>query len=160
MCSLLKNDEIEELVGAKIVHGKSSRSLNGNLSVFQCVYVAEPPDKSVSIVSTQRDPTLPGTQTAADFWRKAFGRALRDEKVHAEREGAKREGDEGEEEGRPPRLIADVGDQAFWTAGSLYVLRGEMFVRISLGGSSSEETKLKQTIKLARRLLRRLAPRG
>ena len=157
MCSLLTHEEIEKLIDSRIVSDKSSRSLNGNLRVLQCVYVAEPADKSVSLVFTQRDPTLPGTQTAADFWRKAFGHALRDED---EREGAKKEGEEEDEKGRPPRLVADVGEQAFWTAGSLYVLRGEMFVRVSLGGSTAEEKKLKQSIKLARLLLQRLAQRG
>jgi hypothetical protein len=152
LCSLLKHDQIETLIGTSIVREKSSQSFNGNLRVTQCVYVTEPADKSVSVVSTQRDPSRPGTQTAADFWRKAFGHALRDEDEKAER-GKK---EEEEKEGRPPKLVTGIGEQAFWTAGSLYVLRGEVLLRISIGGSTPEEARLEQSKKLARLLLARL----
>src|SRR3954464_8012237 len=64
MCGLLKHDEIEALIGSKIVRDKSSQSFNGNLSVAQCVYVAAQADKSVSVVLTKRDPKRAGTQTA------------------------------------------------------------------------------------------------
>src|SRR3954454_20067063 len=74
-CTVLNHDEIEALIGSKIVREKSNVTFNGNLRVAQCVYVAEPADKSVSVVSTKRDPSRPGTETAADFWRKAFGHA-------------------------------------------------------------------------------------
>src|SRR3954447_24236743 len=66
MCSVLRHDEIEALIGSKIVRDKSNQTFNGNLRVLQCVYVAEQADKSVSVVSTERDPSRAGTQTAAD----------------------------------------------------------------------------------------------
>src|SRR3954454_17329018 len=147
-CTLLNHDEIEALIGSKIVREKSNVTFNGNLRVSQCVYVAEPADKSVSVVSTKRDASRPGTQTAADFWRKAFGHALRDEDEHGEGDRGEERGEE-EKEGRSPKLVSGIGEQAFWTAGSLYVLRGDVFLRISIGGSAPEEARLEQSKKLA-----------
>jgi hypothetical protein len=53
-----------------------------------------------------------------------------------------------------------VGDEAFWSAssvgGALYVLKGDRYLRISVGGAGNAETKLKKSKTLALNALRRL----
>ena len=58
-------------------------------------------------------------------------------------------------DGRLARLKA-WPREAFWTAGSLYVLRKDAFLRLSIGGSDSEETKLEHAKALAAIALKRL----
>ena len=56
---------------------------------------------------------------------------------------------EREEEGEtknPPKKIDGVGEEAFWSGnrfgGALYVLNGNLIVRVSVGGPDNEETKI------------------
>jgi hypothetical protein len=55
----------------------------------------------------------------------------------------------------PPRRIADLGDEAFWTS-TLYVLKGDQYFRLSVGGADDEETKIRKSSDLARLVLQRL----
>ena len=58
----------------------------------------------------------------------------------------------------PPKKIPGIGDEAYWTAGpggALYVLKGDAFIRISLGGSDDEETKIEKSKALASKALAR-----
>jgi hypothetical protein len=69
-------------------------------------------------------------------------------------------GDADEERGRPPKKIEGVGDDAFWSAnrmgGALYVLKDNVFIRISIGGPEPEESKIEKTKALAAKALSRL----
>jgi hypothetical protein len=53
-----------------------------------------------------------------------------------------------------------VGDDAFWTGtrvgGALYVLKGESYFRISVGGASDPAQKLEKSKTLAAFVLKRL----
>ena len=72
-----------------------------------------------------------------------------------------RGGEEEEGEGKnPPRRIDGLGDAAFWTnnpvGGVLYVLKGEVFIRLSVGGPDKPEIKLAKSKALAEKVLPRL----
>lgn len=60
----------------------------------------------------------------------------------------------------PPRPIPGAGDEAFWTgdarAGALYVLSADAVLRISVGGVSDEEERIRRSKVLARAALNRL----
>jgi len=53
-----------------------------------------------------------------------------------------------------------IGDEAFWTGnrvgGVLYVLKKDVFIRVSLGGSDTPETRINKSKALAEKALGRL----
>src|SRR5436853_163015 len=65
-----------------------------------------------------------------------------------------------EEKGAPPKKIDGIGDSAYWTAnrmgGALYVLKNDVFIRVSVGGPDNEEAKIKRSKALAEKALSRL----
>ena len=66
----------------------------------------------------------------------------------------------GRKKNEPPKRIAGLGDEAFWVgdpkSGALYVLKGEVFIRLSVGGPGDETEKIKRTKALASHALKRL----
>ena len=159
VCDLLDLAEIQPLIGASVIDRNSSRRPGGAVVTSQCVYVASEASKSVSLVLTQPDPAGGARDAAIKSWEKAFARLSKEgsKRDEAEREGAGKQGrEEREEEGRPPRKIEGLGDQAYWTAGSLYVRRQDIYFRLSLGGADSEEHKLEASKALAVMVLNHL----
>jgi hypothetical protein len=67
---------------------------------------------------------------------------------------------EADEVGRKPQPIPALGEEAYWVgnpiSGALYVLQGELFLRISVGGISKESIRIAKSKSLAVAILRRL----
>ena len=146
-CSLLLPEEVAQIIGALITEHKSSARNDGVFRITQCFYTATEPLNSVALAVTR---SRAGGPALKEFWERTFGDAGGGEQ---ERER------EGEEEGRrnPPRKIDGIGDKAFWTNGQLlYVLKGEIFLRISVGGNDAEEKKIEKSKTLAKRALGRM----
>jgi hypothetical protein len=158
VCSLLQPQEIQTITGSSIEQNKSSERSDGSFHISQCVYVARQADHSISLVATRTDPAARQKRSPKDFWRERFSRYR--EQEEEEGKNISRESETGgreSEEGRPPRKIEGLGEEAFWTAGSLYVLQKDAFLRLSIGGSDSEETKLEHAKALAVLALKRLS---
>ena len=87
-----------------------------------------------------------------DYWQAQFKREERDER------------EESDEKKQEPRRVAGLGDEAFWVGdpvtGALYVLRGEVFLRVSVGGSADQSQKIKRATTLAVFALKRLDTSG
>jgi hypothetical protein len=161
-CALITNDDVKAIQGASVKDLKGSDQSDGKFRIAQCFYNTDPFNKSVSLAVTQRDPVSPTARDPKAFWKDTFGRY--------EEEMGKREGDEDEkkkslvdadeERGRPPKKIEGIGDDAFWSAnrmgGALYVLKDNVFIRISIGGPEPEESKIEKTKALAAKALSRL----
>ena len=151
VCGLITDQEIEAIQGSLIKETKSSLRSDGTFRVAQCFYTAAEFSKSVSLAVMQSDPGHPTATSPKDFWKERFGRYSGEEK---ERDKAEKE------ESVPPKKIEGIGEEAFWASnrfgGVLYVLKGDAFVSISLGGSDSEEIKLDKSKTLAQKALRRL----
>jgi hypothetical protein len=66
----------------------------------------------------------------------------------------------GEKEEHGPEKIEGLGDEAFWTGsrvgGALYVLKGNSFIRISIGGAGDRAEKIEKSKALAQSVLKRL----
>jgi hypothetical protein len=164
-CGLLEKKEIEAIQVSPIKETKSSAGYDGSFRVSQCFYTAEEFSKSVSLAVIQNDPMSPGKRSPRDFWKEIFGRYTADEK-EPERDQEKKEnpGDQARKEEReesiPPKKIDGIGDEAYWTGGrlggALYVLKGDKFIRISVGGPDKEETKIDKSKALAQKALQRL----
>jgi hypothetical protein len=158
-CGLITSQEIEAIQGSPIKETKSSARSDPGFRVSQCFYTATEFSKSVSLAVMQRDPGRPTTRSPKDFWKERFGRFSGEEK---ERDKVKEETErkEEKEESVPPKKIDGIGDEAFWASnrfgGVLYILKGDAFISISLGGPDNEDTKIQKSKTLAQKALQRL----
>ncbi len=159
VCGLLTKEEIEGIQGSPIEETKSSARSDAAFRVSQCFYTATEFSKSVSLAVMQRDQGRSSTSSPKDFWKERFDHYSGEEK---ERDKVKEETErkEEKEESVPPKRIDGIGDEAFWASnrfgGVLYVLKGDAFISIGLGGTDDEETKLKKSKALAQKALQRL----
>jgi hypothetical protein len=151
--------------GTIISNTTSSESASGHYLITQCYYASTAPNLSVSVAVTQPDPKNPTARSPREQWEQTFGR-FDDEKetdtkdAEERKEGPVGAGREEEEKMRPPKKIEGVGEKAFWSGnrfgGALYVLKGDVFIRVSLGGSDKEEAKIEKSKTLAQKALSRL----
>jgi len=159
VCAMLSSAEIQAVQGEGVEESKSSPQSSEGLAMSECLFRTTTPAKSVSLALA-----VPGKQNPRDFWRKHFHAedASKTEKpgkpAKARPQNEKKHARE-EEETRP-RPITGVGDEAFWMgspiSGALYVLRGNSFIRVSVGGVREESTRIKKTVALAQLALKRI----
>ena len=159
VCELLKKEEIEAIQGSPIKETKSNRRPEGAFRVSQCFYTAAEFSKSVSLAMIQRDPDQPAERGPKDFWKERFGHYSGEEK-ESDKDKRETQPKEEKEESIPPKKIEGVGEEAFWTGnrfgGVLYVLKGDAFISVSVGGPDNEETKINKSKALAQKALQRL----
>lgn len=160
-CALLTSKEIESVQGEATKETKLTGQSTGGFSMSQCFFTLPTFTNSVSLLVAQRGDGA-GAHDPKEFWRDTFHEdkdkeeKARDRKVDPDK---KRSGEE-EKEGAPPEKIAGIGDEAYWTGsrvgGALYVLKGNAYVRISIGGPSDQAAKIKKSKTLAQKALARL----
>jgi hypothetical protein len=161
-CALITSAELQAIQSAPVKDTKGSDQSDGQFRITQCFYTTDPFNKSVSLAVTQRDPVSPSARDPKEFWQQTFGRYESEmrERKGDEDEKKKSLQDADEERGRPPKKIEGVGDDAFWTAnrlgGAIYVLKNNVFIRISVGGPETEESKIERSKALAAKALSRL----
>ncbi len=154
-CGLLSAVEIEAVQGEPVNETKASVQPNGEMQLSECLFHTAKPAKSVSVALAVPSSTNPSGLTPRKFWHKQFhaSETKRGELRGAGKRALKPES-EGEEGAREPRRIAGLGDDAYWVgtpiAGALYVLQGDNFVRISVGGVGDESTRIEKSKALAR----------
>jgi hypothetical protein len=164
-CGLLTSKEIESVQGEPIKETKGSGKMMPDFAISQCYFAVTTASNSISLGVTQKG----GGSIAKDpkqFWKEVFHKD--DEKADdKDKEKSKDEDkDKGKERGEeheksvPPKKIDGVGDEAFWTGnrvgGTLYVLKGNEFIRVSVGGAGDEASKIDKSKKLAQMVLKRL----
>jgi hypothetical protein len=167
-CTLLTSDEIKAVQGEALKETKPSNPASGDFLVSQCYYELPTPVNSVSLSITETNPANQSGHSLKEFWETTFGKdeSKSEREREKEREEAKkskpraeREGGE-EEESAPMEPVRGVGDEAFWSGNSvggvLYVLKGDRFIRISVGGKGNAEAKLRRSKTLAEKAVRRL----
>lgn len=165
-CSLLSSKDIQIALGAPLQETRpSSPPGGGSTYVSQCVLLTSSPAKSVSLSVTIG---LDGRASIRQFWRQAFhstdpahesetAEQTRRKKIESSRlRRAENEVDEGSE----PRRVAGLGEEAYWVgnsvAGALYVLKGSLFIRLSIGGVASQSDRLEKSKHLAKAALLRV----
>jgi hypothetical protein len=159
VCALLTGAEIRAVQGETVEGTKPSEQANGGMPLAECLFRTTTPAKSVSVAMA-----VPGKQSPRDFWRKQFHASAATAKpAHAEthpEKDQKKEGTEEDEGSTRPRAIPRVGDEAFWVggpiSGALYVLRGNKFIRISVGGVRDESERIKKSVALAQSAVKRM----
>lgn len=150
-CALLSKQDIEALQHSPITETKSSERTDGDFRMAQCFYTATEFNKSVNVVVIEKQETR--KRTPKDFWDETF--------LHAGGEKEKEEHEREEEKERtPPKKIEGLGDDAYWSSnrfgGMLYVLKGDAFFSISVGGADTEQVKLEKCKTLAQKALERM----
>jgi hypothetical protein len=161
VCQLLTAAEVEGVQSDKLKETKGAEQKTGALAISRCLYLTTTPSMSVSLDVVRKEPTHRGTDGPRQFWKERFSRVVAEDgerEKGREREGGRR--GEEEEEGSPPLRVGGLGDEAYWAgnriSGSLYVLKGDSYIRISVGGPGDEATKIKKTKALAQKVLQRL----
>jgi hypothetical protein len=170
VCTLLTADDLKNVQGEKFKEAQRSDRRDGAFIIAQCYYSL--PTTSNSVVLNV---TTPGDGQAAgnpkQFWEDTFGKdeakgGDRNKEREREKERAQakkdkpKEGGAEEEEGAAPEKVNGLGFEAFWIAsrvgGALYVLKKDVFFRISVGGAGDEKAKLKKSKTLAQQVLKRI----
>lgn len=152
VCSLVSKEEIESVQGAPVNETKASEHSEGVSVVSQCLYTARAFSKSVTLELVRSDPKQGSERGPKDFWKEKFDPYWNEE--------PKTNGGDEKEQGSPPKKIQGLGDDAYWVGnrfgGILYVLKGDAFFWIGVGGTDDQETKLKKSKALAEKALQRL----
>lgn len=174
VCNLLTSDDLRALQGEAYKEAQRSDRIDGDFVVAQCYYAMPTTVNSVVVnVTTAKDET--GAPNPKAFWEQRFGadeekeregkdERAREKEKEREREKEKpkqREREEGEEkEGVPPERVKGLGDEAFWVGsavgGALYVLKNDLFFRVSVGGGD-QRSKLNKSKGLADKILKKLS---
>ena len=150
-CRLLTDAEVRAVQGDAPAQKIPSEQAAGSFRFTQCFYRTPELSSSVSVALgiPLTDKKRSGPR---DYWQAQFKREERDER------------EESDEKKQEPRRLARLGDEAFWVgdpfAGALYVLRGEIFLRVSVGGSADQAQKIKRARTLAIYALKRLDTSG
>lgn len=168
-CAMLDSKEIQTVQGEAVKETKLSGQAGGGLQISQCFFTLPTFSNSVSLLVAQKGDG-PDAKDPKDFWRETFQRGGAGEKER-EREREKKDRDkdkkaggrreeEEEEEATPPQKVTGVGDDAFWigsrVGGALYVLKGNAYLRISIGGSGDQTNKINKSKTLAQKAIARL----
>ena len=152
VCALITLEEIQTVQGSPMKESKSSARADAGLRVSQCFYTATEFSRSVNLALVQRDPDHPSGRSPKDFWKEKFD--------PYENEEPQKDSDGEKEKGAPPKKIASLGDEAYWASnrfgGTLYVLKGNAFISIGIGGTDDEDKKLEKSKLLAQKALQRL----
>ena len=160
-CSLITNDEVKKIQDSPVKDTKPSESADSSFRISQCFYSTEVFNRSVSLAVTQRNPDSTSARDPKTFWKETFGRfGSQHKEQEGDEEKKKSLAEQDEERSRPPKKIEGVGDEAWWTAnrmgGALYVLKNNVFIRISVGGPESEDAKIEKSKALAAKAISRL----
>jgi hypothetical protein len=165
VCALLTSAEIQAVQGEAVREMKGNSIGDGPFAISQCLYQTLTFSKSISLQLTQKASTNLSAKSPREFWKEKFGQIKEQNKEGnreraREKEHGKARGTEEEEENRPPQHITGIGEEAYWTGnrqmGALYVLKGDGFLRISVGGPEEVTVKIKKSKLLAGYALKRL----
>jgi hypothetical protein len=155
-CALLTSKEIEAVQGEALKETKLSGQATGGFLMSQCFFMMPTFTNSVSLLVAQRGEGS-DAKDPKELFRERFDEKRAGE---SERERDKKKGEAEEERGAPPKKVSGIGDEAYWTGsrvvGALYVLKGNTYVRISIGGPAEQAAKIEKTKALAVKVLARL----
>ena len=161
VCALLTSAEMEAVQGEPVKETKPSVQQSGSFLMSQCFFRTATFTKSVSLALAVPDPAKPSAFTPREFWGKQFHppEPVKEGKPVAGKAPKKSEPEDEKEVGKP-RAIAGLGEEAYWVgnpiSGALYVLKGNSFLRISVGGVREESARMEKSKALARAALKRL----
>lgn len=151
-CTLLTPAEIRAVQKVAVKETKPTDTTVKGDRFSQCVFATGDFAHSVSLTVI----TGGGPDAARAYWKRTF----EDERPKKAREAGRVPGSMRKPGEGAARKITGIGRDALWTgdgkAGSLYVLTPDHVLRVSVGGVSDPEERLRRTKALAEAALRRL----
>lgn len=140
-CALLTSEEIAAIQGEGVKETKQLRETAGGLAISQCHFALPTLVNSVNLRVVQRA-AGPEARDPSEVWRETFAPDKLKTAKHT------------------PETVPGVGDAAFWMgqpkAPALYVLKGNAYVRIHIGGTDDKDSKINKCSEMARKALSRL----
>lgn len=167
VCDLLTSKELQGIQGEALKETKPSARSEGGFMISQCFYSLPTFTNSISLLVAQRGESA-GARDPKEFWKETFHRADEEQRERAKEKDKDKDKEKSKGEGRaeeeersvPPQKITGLGDDAYWTGnrvgGALYALKGNTYIRISVGGPGDQAAKIKKTKALAQIILKRL----
>ena len=156
-CTLLTSAEIQSVQGEALKETKLSDKVDGGLSVSQCFFTLPTFTKSIALTVMQKGDDA-GARDPREFWKETF-HGDSDSKKETDKD--RERGREAEEEkSAPPEKISGLGTEAFWSGsrvgGALYVLKGNSFIRLSIGGADDQKTRIRKSKAIAQLVLKHI----
>ncbi len=158
-CTLLSNSVIKSVQSESLKQAKGSQTQNSSMITSQCFYTLSTFTNSISLTVNLPLPGNSSQTSPRDLWKKWF---------HPEASGSREPNpdidapqpkEEAEEKSAPPLRVSGLGDEAFWVrrfVGTLYVLKGDVILRISIGGKQDDAARLRKAQLLAKSALENL----
>jgi len=165
VCALLTSAEIEAVQGEPVKETKPSEQHGSSFLMSLCFFRTATFAKSVSLTLAVPDPAKPSAPGPREYWQKQFhppeqAEKEKDEPAAGQAKAPKKTEEEREKELSKPRPVGGVGEEAYWVGnpitGALYVLNGNAFLRISVGGEKDDSARIAKTKTLAQKALKRL----
>src|SRR4051812_1360936 len=147
-CGLLTKEEVQAVQGEPFTETIKNGKTGSGLSISQCYFQLPQAVNSIVVTITEKAEG-PGGRDPAKNWEEMFD----PDKKTSEKE-------ENKEADKPPEKVDGIGDAAFWTGnrvgGALYVLKGNSYIRVSVGGAGDQADKIRKSKALAQNILGRL----
>ena len=145
-CRLLSDAEVRAVQGHLPVEKIASEQPSGLFRFTQCLYRTQEFTSSVSVALGTPLATDSKRSGPRQYWQTQFK--------------PKASPAPGRKKKEPPKPVAGLGEEAFWVGdpvtGALYVLKGDAFIRVSVGGPPDQAEKIKRAKMLASYALKRL----
>lgn len=167
VCALLSREDVQSIQGSAIKETKSNANTNGGFHTSDCLYEGESDGRSVTLSVVQKNANAPKAIDPREYWNTSFRRYSDPEKEKEKETEAEREKSKDEQEievhpanVKPPQRIEGLGEAAFWATdfngGALYVLKGDVFIRVRVSGPESEDSRIDKSKALAAKAISRL----
>ena len=153
-CALLSASVIEKTLGEPVKQTKGSIGKGGAVIVAQCLYSLPTFSNSISLTVTLADPNSSLLAAPRELWEQRFH-----ETAEQPDRAAAHPREEQEEEAARFVTVSGLGEEAYWVrsfVGTLYVLKGNAFLRISMGGKQDDSARLTKARALAADALSRM----
>ena len=149
-CQLLSDAEVRAVQGHTPAQKIPSEQPSGAFRFTQCFYQTPEYASSVSValgLPLAMDNKRSGPR---QYWQEQFDKLVKPKP--------------GKKKKEPPKPVAGLGAEAFWVgdpvSGALYVLKGDVLMRLSVGGPADQNEKIKRAKALAIHALKRLDTGG
>lgn len=143
-CRLITDAEVQAVQGHTPAQKIPSEQPSSSFRFMQCFYRTPEYTSSVNValgIPLETDSKRSGPR---QYWQAQFSKPVKP----------------GRKKKEPPKPVAGLGEQAFWVGdpmtGALYVLQGEVFLRLSVGGPPNQALKIQRSRALAVHALKRL----
>ncbi len=158
VCKLLSSAEVEAVQGEPVMETKASTQPSGRMLMSQCVFHTTTFVKSVNVALATPQRAGSAGLAPREFWQRQFhSTEINEQETRVAGSESEPEREEKESKARP---IGGLGEEAYWVgnpvAGALYVLHGNVFLRISVGGVREESARIEKTKILGRAIVKRL----